>query len=221
MGHSLIGQMGRSLLLAALLTVNWVGSTTAQAGQGTHPDAATAKLVSEVRRSFQVRGRPVPPGIFWDFGDGDLADSGPIWVTVDVAAATGSNLYADDIEKADGWFSQKLRMRSPRPGEEIAYSYSGATESGLLIVLTRYDGGASGRFFTLHILDLAPASAFDQNGKLYWQINLSLVRSIALGDRWAGEVSIAKNTVKIVTTSSGPADDSGKKRVKTIEAVRP
>jgi hypothetical protein len=52
-------------------------------------------LLDEVRKSFTVGGKRIPPEIFRDFGDGDLADSGSIWVTVDVHAAVGSNLYAD------------------------------------------------------------------------------------------------------------------------------
>jgi len=33
-----------------------------------------------------------------------------------------------------------------------------------------------------------------------------------LGDPWDGEISIAKNTIEIVTIRSGPADDSGQQR---------
>jgi hypothetical protein len=47
------------------------------------------------------------------------------------------------------------------------------------------------------------------------------VRTIILGDRWDGEVSIAKNSIVVVTTRTGPADDSGVRRTTTIEAVRP
>jgi hypothetical protein len=59
-----------------------------------------------VRRSFMVHGKPIPPEIFRDFGDADMADSGSIWVTVDVAAATGSNLYYDPIKQDGGFVAQ-------------------------------------------------------------------------------------------------------------------
>src|SRR5262245_22801991 len=36
---------------------------------------STAALIAEIRRSFTIDGKQVPPEIFRDFGDGDLADS--------------------------------------------------------------------------------------------------------------------------------------------------
>jgi hypothetical protein len=210
--------------LSALL-VMWMavhGAPPSQAAQsGLRPDADTSALVAEVRKSFTVHGKPIPPGIFFDFGDSDLADSGNIWVTVNVAAATGSNLYFDDITGAGGSFSQKPLKGRPHAGEEISYTYCGATDNGLLVVVTSYNGGGSGRFTHLHVLGLAPVHAIDIVGKPYWQINLTLLRTIPLGDRWEGEVSIAKNLIKIVTTRSGPADDSGERRTMTIPAERP
>jgi len=210
-----------SALLATWIAVHGAPPQLQAAQTLTRPDADTAALVAEVRKSFTVHGKPIPPGIFFDFGDGDLADSGNIWVTVNVAAATGSNLYYDDITGTGGWFSQKPAKGRPHAGEEISYSYYGATNNGLLVVVTCYDGGGSGRFFSLHVLDLALVHAIDIEGKPDWQINLTLLRTIPLGDRWAGEVSIAKNTIKIVTTRSGPADDSGELRTMTVLAERP
>jgi hypothetical protein len=39
---------------------------------------STASLIAEVRRAFTMEGKPIPPEIFRDFEDGNLADSGPI-----------------------------------------------------------------------------------------------------------------------------------------------
>jgi hypothetical protein len=214
--------------LAAALAVLWIvacsgAPATAQAAAhgASRPDAATAALVAEVRRTFKVHGKPIPPEIFRDFGDGDLADSGNIWVTVNVAAAIGSNLYFDDIKEDGGWFGQKKAGQKGGNEEETSYTFIGSTDNGLLVVIAEYSGGGSGRFYTLHILDLAAARAIALEGKPYWQINLTSVRSVPLGDRWSGEVSLAKNSIRVVTTRSGPADDSGARRTTTIEATRP
>jgi hypothetical protein len=94
------------------------------------------------------------------------------------------------------------------------------TDNGLLVVLASWSGGGSGDFMTLHILDLALANAFGDDGKIYQRINLTIVRSIALGDRWNGGVTISKNSIRVVTTKNGPADDSARAPV-TIEAKRP
>ena len=69
--------------------------------------AAAAALVAEVRQKFTLDGNKIPPEIFRDFGDGDLADSSNIWVTVDVKAAIGSNLYFDEIKQGGSWINQK------------------------------------------------------------------------------------------------------------------
>jgi hypothetical protein len=206
------------LLAAFPLMAAPLASLPASAGE----PPSTASLVAEVRHTFTVDGKPIPPEIFRDFGDGDLADSGPIWVTIDVNAATGSNLYYDDIKKDGQWFGQK--ETSPKAGTEAAetgYSYYGATENGLLVVVASYSGGGSGNFITLHILDLAPARAFDLEGKVYDRLNLTNVRSVPLGDRWNGEIKIEKNTIRVITTRKGPADNSGKRETTMIEAKRP
>ncbi len=186
------------------------------AGAGEAPSAA---LPAEVRRTFTLNGKQIPPEIFRDFGDGDIADSASIWVTIDVNAAIGSNLYFDPIEPNGGWVAQ--RKAQPPPDELTSYTYIGATENGLLVVLAAYNGGGSGDFITLHILDIAAAHAFDSAGKIYERINLTNVRSIPLGDRWDGKVSIAKNTLTIVTTRAGPTDNSGIQKTTVIEARRP
>jgi hypothetical protein len=184
-------------------------------------DAASspADLVAEARRSFTLDGKQIPPEIFRDFGDGDLADSGAIWVTIDLKSAIGSNLYFDDITKNGDWIIQK-KVR-PDASEETAYTYIGATENGLLVALAAYSGGGSGDFITLHILDIAAARGFGAGGDLYDRVNLTNLRSIPLGDRWDGEVTIAKNVVTIVTTRAGPADQSGTRKTMVIEARRP
>ncbi len=133
---------------------------------------SAAALVAEVRHSFTLHGKTIPPEIFRDFGDGDLANSGTIWVTVDAAAAIDSNLYFDPI-RADGrWrFQKKQRLTTDIP-EETAYRFYGSTANGLLVVLASYNGGGSGTFYTLHIVDVAAGAGFDIDGRGYQRINL-------------------------------------------------
>jgi hypothetical protein len=178
--------------------------------------AAPATLVAEVRKSFTINGKPIPPEIFRDSGDGDMADSGSIWVTVDLNAAVGSNLYYDAITDDHDWFSQKTRNTD----EVTGYTYYGSTDNGLLVVLTSWSGGGSGDFIFLHILDLTAALGLDNDGKPYQRINLTNIRSVTLGDRWSGEVSIAKNTIHIATERNGPGDRTESPPA-TIGATRP
>jgi hypothetical protein len=91
----------------------------------------------------------------------------------------------------------------------------------LLVVVTSYNGGGSGTFYTLHILDLAPGKAFDSEGHVYERINLTTVREVSLGDRWDGSVKISGNLIEVQTTKGGPSDTSGKVSTNKIEAHRP
>jgi len=178
-----------------------------------------ADPLGELRKSFTVDGKPVPPEIFADFGDSDLADSDPIVVAIDARAATGGNRYADPIRKQGHWVIQaKANDKVLNGAEETAYEYLGATRNGLLIVVASYNGGGSGTFHTLHILDAASAPAFDADGKPYERLNLTVLRSVPLGDRWQGTASISGNTVRITTLKPGPAKGVAPA---SIEARRP
>ena len=181
-----------------------------------------AKLLEEVRSSFTLDGERIPPEIFRDFGDGNLADSGPIWVTIDLRAAVGSNFYADEIKQNGAWVIQRKPDPNTMNGwQQASYKYIGAAENGLLLVLSGYNSGGTGDFTTLHLLSLDVAPAFDSDGAVYERLNLTNLRSMSLGDRWDGEISIAKNMVKVVTTRDGPADRSKTRKEVSFEARRP
>ena len=190
----------------------------------TTPIASAAGLspIDELRQNFTVGGEPVPPNVFRDMGDGDLADSGSIIVTIDAKAATGSNLYADPIKRSGAWIAQSRASAGDKAlTEEEAYRYIGMTANKLLVVITSYSGGGSGVFYSLHILTAEPARAFDSEGKRYERLNVTTIRSVALGDRWNGEVRIDGNAVLVTTTGSIPAGQARKPSTVTIKAERP
>jgi hypothetical protein len=201
-------------MLAALLSLAVCGGAWAA--------PANAPL-EELRRSFTVGGKPVPPEVFADLGDADIADSGSIRVTIDLIAATGSNLYADDIKgEPGGWITQTKVIPGPdKLTEIVGYEFNGVAQNGLLVVTASYSGGGSGDFFTLHFLDAAMARAFDNDGKPYDRLNLTAVRSIALGDRWNGAVKISGNKVSVLTKPDQPAASTRRPGTQVIEAVRP
>jgi hypothetical protein len=183
------------------------------------PSAFAANPLDEVRNAFTVGGKPIPPEIFADLGDSDLTDSNPILLTVDVRAATGSNRYTDPIRTSGRWIIQtKPNDKVLNGTEETAYEFIGRTSNNLLVVVASYNGGGSGDFRTLHVVDAALAPAFDSGGKLYQRLNLTLLRSVALGDRWDGTVTISGNSVHIASAPGGRTEGIAPK---TIEARRP
>ena len=58
---------------------------------GSAATAFAADPLDEVRRSFTIGGKPIPPEIFADFGDAMMSDNRPIVVTIDANAAIDSN----------------------------------------------------------------------------------------------------------------------------------
>lgn len=193
--------------------------------QPARADASVQQMLDEVRAHFTLGGKPIPPEIFRDMGDGDMADSESIRVTVDVKAAIGCNLYYDEV-KPDGfnWVAQRpAGGKTPLGIEEYAYHYVGATANGLLVVITSTSTGGSGDFYALHILDLAAAKAFTSDGTIYDRINVSTLRDIPLGGRWDGYVRISGNMISVTTTRPARPDESGKVRVLKVgggEAVK-
>src|SRR5581483_1343573 len=69
--------------------------------------------------------------------------------------------------------------------------------------------------------DVAAATAFDDDGKRYQRINLTVLRSVILGDRWEGDVNLSGNDVTVTTTRSGPGSDGGPRPPRIIKAERP
>ena len=63
-------------------------------------------------------------------------------------------------------------------------------------------------FYYLHILDAASNRAFDEDGSTYSCLDLTVVRTYVLGDRWQGDVSITGNSVRVVTVQAWVATAS-------------
>jgi hypothetical protein len=78
--------------------------------------------LNEVRKSFTIGGKPIPPEIFADFGDAMMSDSRPIVVTVDANAAIEVPAHNDDIDvlrsKRYSWISK----RNSQPCQRSAIS---------------------------------------------------------------------------------------------------
>jgi hypothetical protein len=177
--------------------------------------------LKELRQMFTLRGKPIPPAVFADFGE---SGANNIRVTVDLLAAMGDNLYGDGVNASpNGWVSQKKEIGAgaDKAAETTAYKFNGVTKNGLLLVTAAFSGGGSGNYLTLHILDAAPARAFDSEGKLYDRLNLTVLRSIPLGDRWKGAIEIAGDNIAITTEPGEPNNSNPQRETRIVEAARP
>lgn len=184
-------------------------------------EASSEARLGELRKSFTLDGQPVPPQVFRDFGDGDLADSGAIWLTVDLRAAIGSNLYFADVTTREGWRTQVRHDEDTKLDETSSYRFIGTTKDKLLIAVSAFSGGGSGMFYTLHVMDAAIAPGFDNDGKRYDRIALTNLRSLALGDRWNGTVAIDGDRITVTTEPGTPANTEDKTQTTSFTAERP
>jgi hypothetical protein len=178
--------------------------------------------LKELRQTFTLQGKPIPPEVFGDFGDSDMADSGSIRVTIDLLAAMGSNLYADETTiSPEGWVGQKKDVYdgAQKLTEVTRYKFNGVTQNGLLVATAAFSGGGSGDFVTLHVLDAAASRGFDSDGKRTDRLNLTILRSIPLGDRWNGTIKVTGNHIEIATAPGAGGDRRPGTQV--VEAVRP
>ena len=114
----------------------------------------------------------------------------------------------DPIKTNGRWVEQmKPGSGSFNGPETMSYEYRGVTANGLLVFVAAYSGGGSGRFYYLHILDAASAGALDEDGSTYSRLNLTLVRTYVLGDRWQASLVIpfaSSPTQALVAMASRP-----------------
>jgi hypothetical protein len=180
--------------------------------------------LKELRQTFTLRGKPIPPAVFADFGDADMSGAHSIRATVDLFAAMDSNLYSAGVNAApNGWVSQKKEIGAgaDKAAETTAYKFNGVTKNGLLLVTAAFSGGGSGNYLTLHILDAAAARAFDSEGKAYDRLNLTILRSIPLGDRWKGAIDVTDDKIAITTEPGEPNNSNAQRETRIVEVVRP
>ncbi|THD50017.1 MAG: hypothetical protein E7774_00430 [Bradyrhizobium sp.] len=186
--------------------------------------SSTKAKIDELRHSFTLDHKSIPPEVLGDLGDSNLADSSSIRVTIDLIAAMGSNLYADEIKTTPtGWVSQRKVVLSVPENliEELSYEFNGVTSNGILVVTAVYSGGGSGSFFTLNLLDAAAGRGFDSEGKPYDRLNLTIIRSIMLGDRWDGEIKINGDTISIITARQDFTHGPRRPGAQVLKAMRP
>jgi hypothetical protein len=168
------------------------------------PAFAADGPLAELRKSFTVGGKPIPPQAFADFGDAWMSDSRPIVTSIDARAAIDSNRYFGDIIKRGPSFEQILPGTPGLNGPpKISYEYFGATANGMLVIVSVYSGGGTGEFTYLHILDPVRVEAIDGAAATYDRLDLRLVRTYDLGDRWQGDLKIEGNVVHLEPGRNG------------------
>jgi len=155
----------------------------------------------EIDNSFTYKGKPIHPSIIQEF-TGYLSDKGfPLSVSVDLAAAAGSNRYYDG------------KVKQPKPGLYsvdsdmgqgfFAYRWCGKMADGTQVVRTFSSGGGSGVFEDLYFLQFAIGRGYKPDGSAYNRLLVTAARWFPLGDRSKAEVQVFPDKVVVSQGTDG------------------
>ena len=170
--------------------------TTDPPGSNIDPEESTEWPYSFVEAPF-VHPRIVEDLRTW------LSDVGDQVVAINLLDAQGSNRYSGSIDV------NEIDERCPyvhweRAGEngEFGYQYVGMTESRVHVLYTSWWGGGSGVFKRLMLLAITSDTGIDWPGRTVIQedrerLLVNKLGEFGLGDRWAGDLRVAGNTLTI------------------------
>ena len=123
-------------------------------------------------------------------------------MTIDANAAIESNRYADPIKRNGRWVEQMKPGAGSFNGPETMSYDSAAPRPTACWFPGRLERRRQRDVLLPPLLDAASNRAFDEDGSTYSRLDLTLVGTYILGDRWQGDVSISGNSVRIVTNAS-------------------
>tara|TARA_B100000446_G_C10497948_1_gene322021 strand:- start:457 stop:1134 length:678 start_codon:yes stop_codon:yes gene_type:complete len=143
--------------------------------------------LESARYSF-INPEFINPQILNDLS-GWLSDTGDQIVSINISESNDSNRYHGDVtaEETDGY---PIVNSSAEEGW-VSYKYIGRSFSGVHIVQTWSNDGGSGVFTNILLVTLSSDSTLESNGVSYSKKSryvIKLVGSLALGDRYQGQV---------------------------------
>lgn len=156
-------------------------------------NAKGASAQASTVEAFQYQGQPIHPKLVEEF-EGSLADAGPCpTVVVDVAAAFGTNEYAEAVETTATGL-----VKYESPAGWYGYVHLGTLEDGTHVLRTASNGGGSGVFTNLMFVHVdPPRSATSPTGSEFRRVLMHHLGSFPLGDRDDGAVSVEADRVVV------------------------
>jgi hypothetical protein len=151
--------------------------------------------LKEVNTKFTYHGKPIHPAIIEEFSPWLSDPDKPITITLDVAAAEGTNEYlADNVEVKDNGY---VFYRHQDKKECFYYKWLGELNDHLHVLEVGEGGGGSGDFKSLFFVRFDVGEGYMPEGKKYARLLISIVRNYALGDKDKGEIKLLANHVVI------------------------
>lgn len=161
--------------------------------------AKTSAALHEAIAHFTYDGQPIHPQLVMQF-EGWLSDGGPIVVTVDVAAAQGSNQYSAPIRILDSDLGPWVHVDLPGPPDVMSkpffqYVRLGTLADGTQVLETASSGGGSGVFEDILFLRFSAAQGYAIDPHPHDRLLMTVVGSYPLGDRDDGKVQVLPDRV--------------------------
>jgi hypothetical protein len=178
-------------------------------GAGLPPEPTEAEI-READSSFKYKGKWIHPGLVKQF-EGWVSDSGaPITVAVDVAAAHGTNQYADEVKIEGGLPTVTLKSEGTEANEYYGYRWLGRLKGGShLVEFFSAGGGGTLVSTTLFFFKLSEGKGVrpSHDGRLkeskapfdkpYRRLVLSIERYHIIGDRVSAEYKLKDHSVTV------------------------
>ena len=144
----------------------------------------------------------VHPKMIWELMPW-ISDTHQQMLSLSVSGWEGSNRYFEAIEKKTFNDGHEFVYYSCRRGEHLrfGYVYHGKSDSGIHVLETIENTSGSATFVSLYLCRLTMESRNEiKDGKLgrgEAREVLHLITTIPLGDRWAGDISVNGNQLKV------------------------
>ena len=127
-----------------------------------------SKLLEELNRDFSFLGKPVHPKLIRNF-EPWLSDKYPVIISLDIAAAYGTNEYSEAVYEENGFITYDIN-------DEEKYGYKLiSSENNIHILKTLYITGGTGSFISNLTFKTRIVSGFTDQGKSYDLVLLKLI----------------------------------------------
>jgi hypothetical protein len=168
--------------------------------QGRPTYASRREVLKEAETHFSFQGRPIHPAIINAFSSW-LSDSDTAVMAVDVAAATDSNQYGQEVKTYPGGLHEVTLQTDPDNGRAstFTYRYLGTLRTGVQVLETFDCGGGSGQFMYLLFLRCEVLTVGGEDRLL-----LKFMDRFSLGDRFTGEIKLRGDSVCIEAQPLNP-----------------
>ncbi len=161
----------------------------------------TDSQIAEAQSSFKYKGQWIHPALIKEFLPWVSDHTVPIIHALDIAAADGTNRYADTLNVSRGQVSFTTADQ-----EIVSYEWKGKLKNGMHVLIITERGSGTMVATNVGIFKLTKFSSIDESGKSYNKLLLENVRMITGGDRANITLSLKENALGIDIKCSKTCD---------------